>query len=53
MQQNSEANARGIILMVLSMGAFAMADTLIKLVSGEVAPAQIMFLMMAGGSVMF
>ncbi|WP_029065842.1 DMT family transporter [Labrenzia sp. DG1229] len=53
MGQNTESNARGIILMVLSMGAFAIADTLIKLVSGDVAPAQIMFLMMAGGSVMF
>lgn len=53
MDQNKESNARGIILMVLSMGAFAIADTLIKLVSGTVAPAQIMFLMMAGGSVMF
>lgn len=53
MDQTIESNLRGIILMVLSMGAFAMADTLIKLVSGSVAPAQIMFLMMAGGSVMF
>jgi len=53
MDQTIESNLRGIILMVLSMGAFALADTLIKLVSGAVAPAQIMFLMMAGGSVMF
>lgn len=53
MNQASESNLRGIILMVLSMGAFAMADTLIKLVSESVAPPQIMFLMMAGGSVMF
>ncbi|WP_434054924.1 MAG: DMT family transporter [Roseibium sp.] len=53
MDQTIESNLRGIILMVLSMGAFAMADTLIKLVSGSVAPAQIMFLMMAGGSFMF
>lgn len=53
MNQATESNLRGIILMVLSMGAFAMADTLIKLVSESVAPPQIMFLMMAGGSVMF
>lgn len=53
MDQTIESNLRGIILMVLSMAAFAMADTLIKLVSEAVAPAQIMFLMMAGGSVMF
>lgn len=53
MNQATESNVRGIILMVLSMGAFAMADTLIKLVSESVAPPQIMFLMMAGGSVMF
>ncbi|MEO1114034.1 MAG: DMT family transporter [Pseudomonadota bacterium] len=53
MDQTIESNFRGIILMVLSMAAFAMADTLIKLVSEAVAPAQIMFLMMAGGSVMF
>lgn len=53
MDQTIESNLRGIILMVLSMAAFAMADTLIKLVSGSVAPAQIMFLMMAGGAFMF
>nr|WP_319384506.1 DMT family transporter [uncultured Roseibium sp.] len=53
MNQATESNVRGIILMVISMGAFAMADTLIKLVSESVAPPQIMFLMMAGGSVMF
>ena len=53
MGQTTESNLRGIILMVLSMGAFAMADTLIKLVSEAVAPPQIMFLMMAGGSMMF
>ncbi|WP_306142000.1 DMT family transporter [Roseibium sp. MMSF_3412] len=53
MDQTIESNLRGIVLMVLSMAAFAMADTLIKLVSGSVAPAQIMFLMMAGGSFMF
>ncbi len=53
MDHTTESDLRGIILMVLSMGAFAMADTLIKLVSGTVAPAQIMFLMMAGGSLMF
>lgn len=53
MGQTAEANARGIILMVLSMGAFSIADTFIKLASGAVEPAQVMFLMMAGGAIMF
>lgn len=53
MGQTIESNLRGIILMVLAMGAFAIADTLIKLSAGSVTPAQIMFLLLAGGLVMF
>ncbi|WP_305984046.1 DMT family transporter [Roseibium sp. MMSF_3544] len=53
MGQTTESNIRGIILMVLSMGAFAVADTLIKLAAGLVSPAQVMFLLLAGGLVLF
>ena len=53
MAQPTESNIRGIILMVLAMGAFAIADTLIKLAAGRVSPAQVMFLLMAGGLIMF
>lgn len=53
MGQKSEPNIRGILLMVLAMGAFAVADTLIKLAAGSVSPPQIMFLLLAGGVVMF
>ncbi|WP_198338220.1 DMT family transporter [Labrenzia sp. VG12] len=48
-----ESNIRGILLMVLAMGCFAVADTLIKLAAGSVSPPQIMFLLLAGGLVMF
>jgi len=53
MDRKTESNLRGILLMVLSMAAFAVADTLIKLAAGDVSPAQIMFLLLAGGLVMF
>jgi len=53
MDQTTESNIRGIVLMVLAMAAFAIADTLIKLVAGVVSPAQVMFLLLAGGVVLF
>ncbi len=46
-------NARGIVLMVLSMGTFAMADTLVKLSASFLSPAQVLFFLMGGGLVLF
>lgn len=48
-----EKNARGIILMVLSMGAFALADTLVKLSTSFLSPAQVLFFLIGGGLVLF
>ncbi len=39
--------------MVLAMGAFAIADSLIKTAAGIISPAQVMFLLMAGGLIAF
>lgn len=39
--------------MVVAMGAFALADTFIKLLAGTMAPAQVMFLLMGGGLIVF
>jgi drug/metabolite transporter (DMT)-like permease len=44
---------RGIWLMTLSMGAFAVADTLIKLASGTISPAQTAFFLTGGGLIVF
>ncbi len=39
--------------MLLAMGAFALADTLVKLGSAVMSPAQILLLMLGGGLVLF
>lgn len=44
---------RGIALMVLSMVAFALTDTLVKVSASSVSPAQNMFFLMGGGLVLF
>ncbi len=49
----SNTNARGILLMVCSMAAFAIADTLVKLSTSLLSTAQIMFILMGGGFVIF
>lgn len=46
-----EGNLRGIIYMLISMAGFALADTMIKVATGTVAPAQV-FLLMIGGSLL-
>lgn len=43
----------GVALMVVSMAMFAVADTLIKLVSINISPAQIMLVLLAGSWVVF
>ena len=44
---------RGVILMVLSMATFALADTLVKVSGSFLSPAQIMFYLIGGGLVLF
>ena len=46
-----EGNLRGIIYMLISMAGFALADTMIKIATETVAPAQV-FLLMIGGSLL-
>lgn len=48
-----EKNLQGIIFMVVAMGVFAVADTLIKLISASISPAQVLFFMIGGGLVVF
>jgi len=49
----SSTNVRGILLMVCSMAAFAIADTLVKLSTSLLSTAQLMFIMLGGGFVIF
>ncbi|MEO9460321.1 MAG: DMT family transporter [Lentilitoribacter sp.] len=46
-------NTKAIAFMVVSMFAFAATDTLIKLVSGAVTPAQTIFFLTTGGFIVF
>lgn len=46
-------HGRGISLMVLAMALFALADLGIKLASGQMAPAQTIFILGFGGTVIF
>ena len=48
-----ENSAKGIIMMILSMGAFAVADTLVKVTSSSISPAQVLFFLNAGGLIVF
>jgi len=53
MDVTEEKNARGIALMVLSMGSFALADTFVKLSASSLSPAQVLFFLNGGGLVLF
>ena len=48
-----DSNARGIVLMICSMVAFSLADTLVKVSTASLSPAQVMFYLMGGGLVIF
>jgi len=53
MDANHNNTTRGIVLMVLSMVCFAIADTVIKMVAGIISPAQVLMLLAGGGLVVF
>ncbi len=53
MQLRFSENLNGIVLMVLSMLGFAIADTGIKLLNGAVPVGQLLMLLGAGGAVVF
>jgi len=46
-------NTKGIILMMLSMVAFTLADTLVKVISPDISPPQILILLMGGSLILF
>lgn len=48
-----DTNIKGILLMIASMGAFALADTLVKLSTSIISPAQVMFYLIAGALIIF
>lgn len=53
MNMIKDTNVRGIILMILSMGLFALADTLVKLATTILSPAQVLFFLIGGALVLF
>ena len=46
-------NAKGIVLMLFSMAAFALGDTFVKRSGSFLSPAQIMFFLINGGLILF
>ena len=46
-------NAKGIVLMLSSMAAFALGDTFVKTSGSFLSPAQIMFFLISGGLILF
>lgn len=46
-------NVRGILLMIASMVAFAIADTLVKLSTAVMSTAQVMFFLLGGAFILF
>ena len=50
---NKDSNVRGILLMIASMSLFALADTLVKLSTSIISPAQVLFYLIGGSFVLF
>lgn len=48
-----DTNLQGILLMIASMAAFAVADTLVKLSTAVMSPAQVMFFLLGGALFIF
>lgn len=49
----ADPNIRGIALMVCSMVAFALADTLVKMLTVVLSPAQVLFYLIGGALLLF
>ena len=49
----SKKNTTGIVLMLMSMAAFAVGDTFVKASGSFLSPAQIMFFLISGGLILF
>ena len=53
MSSATSSNTRGIVFIILSMVAFAVADALIKVAGAFLSPAQVLFFLNAGGLIVF
>lgn len=53
MSDADDSNLRGILLMVLAMAFFAIADAFVKVSAAFLSPAQVLFFLNAGGLILF
>ena len=53
MLTNQKKNSKGILLMLISMAAFAVGDTFVKISGSFLSPSQIMFFLISGGLIIF
>lgn len=49
----SDKKVQGIFLMIASMGAFSIADTMVKISTSSLSPAQVLFFLMSGALIIF
>ena len=53
MLASQKKNSKGILLMLISMAAFAVGDTFVKISGSFLSPSQIMFFLITGGLIIF
>ena len=53
MLTSQKKNSKGILLMLISMAAFAVGDTFVKISGSFLSPSQIMFFLISGGLIIF
>ena len=53
MLASQKKNSKGILLMLISMAAFAVGDTFVKISGSFLSPSQIMFYLISGGLIIF
>ena len=53
MLASQKKNSKGILLMLISMAAFAVGDTFVKISGSFLSPSQIMFFLISGGLIIF
>ena len=53
MLASQKKNSKGILLMLVSMAAFAVGDTFVKISGSFLSPSQIMFFLISGGLIIF
>ena len=53
MLTSKKKNSKGILLMLISMAAFAVGDTFVKISGSFLSPSQIMFFLISGGLIIF